>query len=512
MTIDSKNGAESLPDLLQGVPSRSLGRHGKLVGKVGNEPVLLVRTPTGVRAIQATCPHYGAPLVEGCVRDGRIHCPWHHASFDVTDGSICRPPALDPLKTWRVEEREGRIRVASPTARRRISVTPPRARGTVAVVGAGAAGTAAVLALREAGHTGPLLLIDPDAAAPYDRPNLSKDYLAGTAPEAWLSLRTSEDLAALDVERIVDSVARVCPHDPALELEGGRLVTFDGLILATGSEPRRLDVPGAGRDHVLALRSLSDCRAIRVRARAGARAVIVGSGFIGLEVAAALRSRDVDVDVVAPETVPLGALLGPDLGSELQALHESNGVRFHLGTSVQGIHDDHVRLKDGSLLPADLVVVGIGVQPRVSRAAEAGIALGDGVIVDRFMESSRKDVYAVGDIASFPDPRTGRRTRIEHWTVAEGQGRTAALNLLGHRRPFRDVPFFWTSQYGVTIQWSGFPGGWDHVETDGSLAEGSLAAHYTRAGWPQAAAFVGRDREGLGWALAREKEIKEAGW
>lgn len=509
--MDPKSRAESLPDLLQGVPSRSLGRYGKLVGKVGDESVLVVRTQAGVCAIQATCPHYGAPLAEGCVRDGRIHCPWHHASFDVTDGSICRPPALDPLKTWRVEESEGRIRVMSPTPRRRISVTPPRARGSVVVVGAGAAGTAAVLALREAGHTGPLLLIDPDAAAPYDRPNLSKDYLAGTAPEAWLPLRTNEDLAALDVERIVDSVTRISPHEPALELEGGRLVAFDGLILATGAEPRRLEVPGAGRDHVFTLRSLSDCRAIRARAGAGARAVIVGSGFIGLEVAAALRSRDVEVDVVAPEAVPLGALLGPDLGSDLQALHETNGVRFHLGASVQEVHGDHVRLNDGSLLPADLVVVGIGVQPRVSQAAEAGIAADDGVIVDRFLESSREDVYAVGDIACFPDPWTGRRTRIEHWAVAEGQGRTAAFNLLGHRRPFRDIPFFWTSHYGVTVQWSGFSGAWDHVETDGGLADGSLAALYTRGGWPQAAAFVGRDQQALAWALAREKELNEAG-
>ena len=503
---------DSLPDLLVGVPASALGGDGRLLGRVGEEVVLLVRTTQGVSACQATCPHYGAPLIEGCVHNGRIHCPWHHASFDLSDGRVCRPPALDPLKTWRVEERHGKVRVLGEAPRRRLSATPPRKRGSVVVVGAGAAGIAAVVALREVGHSGALLVIDPDPAAPYDRPNLSKDYLAGTAPEEWLPLRSGEELDRLDIQRIVDSVTRIRPDEPVVELEGGQSVTFDGLILATGSDPSRLRVPGADQDHVLSLRSLDDCRAIRARAVGGTRVVIVGAGFLGLEVAASLRARDVEVAVVAPEAIPLGTLLGPDIGGELQTLHETHGVRFHLGAEVEEIGSENVRLSDGTCLPADMVVVGIGVQPRITRAVEAGLASDDGIIVDRFLRTSRDGVYAAGDIASFPDPWSGHRIRIEHWAVAQAQGRTAAFNLMGYWLPYRDVPFFWTSQYGVTLQWSGFPGPWDRVEIDGSLAEGSLAAHYTRAGWPHAAAFVGRDQEALRWALAREVEVSEAGW
>ncbi len=497
----------TLPDLLVGVPSDALPVGQCLVGRVGDQSVLVVRTQDGVRAVQATCPHYGAPLADGCVHEGRIHCPWHHASFDLTDGTLSRPPALAPLESWSVEERDGLVRVSDATPRTRPLNRPPRARGTVAVVGAGAAGTAAVLALREAGHAGPVLLIDPDPGAPYDRPNLSKDYLAGTAPEEWLPLRSSEDWTSLEVERVVDRVTEIDPDEPTLQLASGRTITFDALILATGAAPHRLPVPGADGAHVFTLRSLADSRAIRARADEGVRAVMIGAGFIGLEVAASLRHRQVEVDVVALDSVPLGAILGRELGAQIQALHERNGVRFHLETGVREIDPRHVHLDDGTSLPAELVIVGIGVKPQLSLAAQAGLEIDGGVVVDAFLESSRKGVYAVGDIASFPHPDTGRSIRIEHWAVAQAQGRTAAFNLLGHTRPFRQVPFFWTSQYDVTLQWSGFPDAWDRVEIDGSLVEGSLSAHFMRGEEALAAAFVGRDQDGLRWELARHDRI-----
>lgn len=501
--------AATLPDLIAGVSARTLPVGTGMVGRVGEDAVLLLHTAEGLRAVQATCPHYGAPLLDGCVHDGRIHCPWHHASFDLADGTVLRPPALDRLRTWRVEERRGRIRVLPHPQRRQSRRSPPRTRETVVVVGAGAAGVAAALTLREAGHRGPLLLVDPDPAAPYDRPNLSKDYLAGTAPEEWLPLRVGEDWDALGVERVIDSVIAASPDDPVLELGGGRTVEFDGLILATGAEPRTLTVPGSDGEYVFTLRSLDDCRAIRARAQPGTRAVVVGAGFIGLEASAALRSRDVEVSVVAPEAAPLRGVLGPELAAELLALHERMGVRFHLGTQPRAIEAGQVRLDDGTLLPADLVLVGVGVKPRLTLAIQAGLEVQEGVVVDPFLESSRKGVYAAGDIASFPDPRDGRVIRIEHWAVAQAQGRTAAFNLLGHRRRFLDVPFFWTSHYDVTVRWSGFPGAWDQVETDGSLHQGSLAARFMRDGVPLAAAFVGRDREALRWELAQADEIGE---
>lgn len=504
------NGSQAdiatLPDLIEGIPSSFVAAGESAVGRVGDEAVLVVRTSDGLRAVQATCPHYGAPLAEGCVRDGRIHCPWHHASFELARGTVARPPALEPLRTWRVEERDGRIRVPAPSPRTRSRNVPPRMRGVIAVVGAGAAGTAAVLALREGGHPGPILLIDPDADAPYDRPNLSKDYLAGTAPEEWLPLRSDEDWRGLGVERLVDRVGRISSDERVLELEAGGRVAFDGLILATGAAPRRLRVPGGDRENVFTLRSLQDCRAIRRRARAGARAVLVGAGFIGLEAAASLRRRGVGVDVVAPEPVPLGRVLGPEVGSQIRALHERNGVRFH-ETGVREIESSRILLENGTELAADLVLVGIGVDPRLELAVDAGLEVDDGVVVDPFLETGRKGIYAAGDIAAFPDPRTGRRIRVEHWAVAEAQGRTAAFNLLGSGRPFRHVPFFWTSQYELTLQWSGFPGSWDRVEIDGTLEEGSLAAHFARNGREFAAAFVGRDREALRWEMALEGEL-----
>lgn len=503
---------DTLPDLLEGVPSSALPAGASLAGRVGDEAVLLLRTAEGLRAVQATCPHYGAPLADGLVHDGRIHCPWHHASFSLDDGAVCRPPALDALRTWPVEERDGWVRVRQAVPAPRLVPAPPsRSRGSIAVVGAGAAGTAAVLALREAGHRGDLLLIDPDAAAPYDRPNLSKDYLAGTAPEEWLPLRTDADWAALDVERIVDRVVALDPREPVLELGGGRRVRYDGLILACGAGPRRLAVPGADRWNVFTLRSLDDSRAIRARAVAGTRAVVVGAGFIGLETAAALRQRDVEVEVVAPEAVPMGSVLGPGLGAELRGLHEDHGVRFRLGRRVVSIDHDGVHLDDGRVVPADFVVVGIGVEPRLELAIGAGLELGDGVEVDRFLETSREGVFVAGDLASFPDPGGGDRIRIEHWAVAEAQGRTAALNLLDHRRPFRHVPFFWTTHYDVTVKWSGFPRRWDRTQVDGSLAEGSVAVRFLASGAPVAAAFVERDREGLRWERDRSRDLEGAG-
>lgn len=498
---------ETLPDLLTGIPASSLKPDEPVVGRVGDRPVLVVRTKDGVRAVQATCPHYGAPLADGCVHDGQIHCPWHHAAFDLGDGSLCRPPALDPLTSWAVEESDEVVRVVSEEPRPRSTPTPPRSRGAIAIIGAGAAGTAAVVTLRHAGHEGPIVLVDPDPDAPYDRPNLSKDYLAGTAPEEWLPLRTADHWEELDVERIVDRVVTIEHGERALVLGTGRRVAFDGLLLATGAEPRTLPVPGAELDHVFTLRSLADCRDIRAAAKSADRAVIVGAGFLGLEAAASLRNLDLEVAVVAPEAVPLERVLGRDVGTGLRELHEERGVVFHLERSIEEIAPEAVVLDDGSRLPADLVLVAVGVDPRADLAARAGLEVDGGVVVDEYLAAALEDVYAVGDIARFPHPGTGRPIRIEHWAVAEAQGRTAALNLLGHQLPFRDVPFFWTAHYDTTVGYTGFPDPWDRVESDGSWGERSLSARFLEGDREVAAAFVGRDRESLRWEIEKREAL-----
>ena len=447
---------DDLPDLLAGVADDAIPRDGMLVGKVGDRRVILARWAGEVVAFQAECPHYGAPLADGCLAAGVIHCPWHHAAFDLADGSVLRPPALQPLTRWETEVVNGRVRVSAETpveAAKR--ARPVKSVGPVIVVGAGAAGTAAVLTLRRRGFDGPLALVDPDPSAPYDRPNLSKDYLAGTAPEAWLALKGDADWSDLEVRRVVDSVTGIDPAAHSVMLGRAReRLTYDALLLATGAAPRKLTVPGADAAHVYVLRSLSDCRRIKRAAEQARGVVVVGAGFLGLEVAASLRALGLEVHVVAPDAVPLQRPLGAALGREVRELHESRGVIFHLGEGVREIGPSAVSLTGGDSVRADIVVAAVGVEPRVELGGYAGLRIDDGVLVDRFLATTADSIYAAGDIARFPHPGTGRLIRIEHWAVAEAQGRTAALNILGEAVPFADVPFFWTQHYDVPIAWT----------------------------------------------------------
>ena len=491
-----------LPDLGEGVPVARFETERMLRGRVGDEEVLLVRTDSGYRAVQARCPHYGAPLVEGCVYEHRIYCPWHRAAFDLDDGSVCRPPALDPLKTWPVETGGGLVRVTSGDACPPTRPSLPRARGVIVVVGAGAGGSAALVTLREAGHAGPLVLIEPEAEAPYDRPNLSKDFLEGTAPKEWLPLRSPEQWRDLEVKRVEDVVVRILPDQCLVETASGRRIEYDGLVLATGSSARRLPIPGADHAHVHTLRSFEDCRALRSAADAASRAVVVGAGFLGLEAAGALRARGLPVDVIAPEDVPLANVLGTELGMAIQAIHREHGVRFHLGNEVTRISPECVELEDGARVASDLVLLAVGASPRIELAESSGLVVDDGVVVDSRLRTSEENIYAVGDIARFPHPSDGLLYRVEHWAVAATQGRTAALNLLGHDQPFRDVPFFWTRHFDTTVQWAGYPGWWDRVLSRGSAFDGNLCARFLRGGTEVAVASVGCELGGLRRQLA----------
>ena len=491
-----------LPDLGEGVPVARFETEHMLRGRVGDEEVLLVRTDLGFRAVQAHCPHYGAPLAQGCVYDDRIYCPWHRAAFDLDDGSVCRPPALDPLKTWPVETRAGLVRVTSGDACPPTRPSLPRSRGVIVVVGAGAGGTAALVTLREAGHAGPLVLIEPEAEAPYDRPNLSKDFLEGTAPEEWLPLRSPEQWRDLEVKRIEDIAVRILSDECLVETGSGKRIGYDGLVLATGSSARRLGIPGTEHPHVHTLRSLKDCRALLSAADAASHAVVVGAGFLGLEAASALRSRGLSVDVIAPEEVPLMSILGTELGMAIQAIHREHGVRFHMGNKVARIDPEGVVLKDGTHMDTDLVLLAVGAFPRTGLAESSGLMVDDGVVVDSRLRTSEENIYAVGDIARFPHPSRNLSYRVEHWAVAASQGRVAALNLLGHDQPFQDVPFLWTRHFGTTIQWAGYPGPWDHVLSRGSPFEGNLCARFMRGGKELAVASVGCELEGLRRQLA----------
>src|SRR5215217_6949281 len=358
--------------------------------------------------------------------------------------------------------------------------------------------------LRRCGFDGSIVVVDDDADAPYDRPNLSKDYLAGNAPEEWIPLRPPAFHAEHRIEIVRGRAARIDVQGRRLEVDGHDALPFDALLLATGAEPVHLNLPGEDAGPVHYLRSLADSRRIIEAAKRSKRAVVIGGSFIGLETAASLRARSLEVHVVAPEAVPLERVMGRELGDFIRALHEEREVKFHLGRKPARVEPDAVVLDDGTRLPADLVVIGVGVRPRVALAEQAGLALDRGVVVDEYLRTSAEGVYAAGDIARWPDPHTGERIRVEHWVVAERMGQTAARNILGAREPFDDVPFFWSAHYDVSINYVGHAERWDATRIDGDAAKHDVAVRFDRAGKPLALATIFRDGESLAFERTME--------
>ena len=494
------------PDLVAGIAASDLKEGEPLLGRVGDDAVVLIRRGKDVHAVGATCTHYSGPLAEGLVVADTIRCPWHHACFDLKTGAALGAPALNPIACYDVHVDAGRVKVGD----RRPAPPPlgkPRASGpaSIVIVGAGAAGEACAERLRELGFAGTLTLVGADTSPPVDRPNLSKDYLAGNAPEEWIPLRPPEAYA----ERHIDLVTgvRVTALDAkakTLTLSDGRTLAWDRLLLATGADPVQLAVPGADRAHVHTLRTLADSRAIIARAGQAKQAVVVGASFIGLEAAASLRARGLEVHVVAPEARPLERILGAEVGDFVRGLHEEHGVKFHLGDGVVDIGERDVGLKSGARGPAERVVVGIGVRPATQLAEQAGLAVERGVLVDLELRSSAPDVYAAGDVARFPDA-LGNPVRIEHWAVAQRMGQAAARSLLGERARFAAVPFFWSAHYDVTIAYVGHAEAWDKIDVHGSLAGRDATVAYRRDGITLAVATVGRDHVSLTAEAAFER-------
>ena len=502
--MSDPNQAES-PDLTQGVRLTELAEGVPFPGRVGDTPALLVRHGAEVLAIGATCTHYGGPLAEGLVVGDTIRCPWHHACFSLRTGAVLRPPALDPVPCWRVEQRDGMafVREEQPPPEPK----PQPAAGTMVIVGGGAAGHAAAEALRAAGHVGPIILLSADGAPPCDRPNLSKDYLAGTAQPDWIPLRPPEYYPQHGIDlRLATPVAAIEPTEHLVRLADGSRLPYSKLLLATGAEPIRLDVPGAMLPHVCVLRTMADSDTLIALAGKARRCVVVGASFIGLEVAASLRTRGLEVHVVAPEARPLERIMGTAIGDMVKAIHESHGVEFHLGATVAAITPERVTLSTGQQVRADLVVVGIGVRPAIELAERAGLAMDRGVVVDEFLQTSAADVYAAGDIARWPDRLTGKRIRVEHWVVAQRQGRTAARNMLGARERFDAAPFFWSQHYDTAISYVGHAEHWDRVEVDGDPAAHDCAVTFWEHDRRVAVATVGRDKDSLRAETALEQQ------
>jgi apoptosis-inducing factor 3 len=486
------------PDLEKGVPWGELAEGKPLLGHALGEPVMLVRRGQELFATGASCTHYGGPLPEGLVVGETVRCPWHHACFSLRTGEAVAAPALNPIPCYEVEHRQDLVRVARKREGQPPARVPARAPSSVVIVGAGPAGAACAETLRREGFAGPITLLGDEPPGPVDRPNLSKDYLAGNAPDEWIPLRGPEFYAEQGITFLLDDpAARLEPGAHKLVLRSGRELAYGALVLATGAEPRRLDVPGADGAHVHVLRTLADSQAIIAAAGSAKRVVIVGASFIGLEVAASLRKRGLEVTVVGPEAVPLARVLGDEVGGFVRRVHEQNGVRFQLGAAVTQVHADSVELRAGARLPADLVVAGIGVVPRTHLAAAAGLTVDNGIVVDDRLRTSAPDVYAAGDVARVPDPRGGTAVRIEHFVVAERQGQAAARALLGVGDPYREVPFFWSQHHDVSFSYVGHAAGWDRIESRGDLEARDFAAFYLRGGRVLAVLTLGRDQLGL---------------
>ena len=495
------------PDLSHGIAITDFV-DGKLLGHVGNEEVLLVQSGDDILAVSAHCTHYHGPLAEGLVTGESVRCPWHHACFDLRTGEAERAPALSPIACWKVERRAGRIVVKEkrqqPKPRGQMAKADAPAR--IVIVGGGAAGFAAAEMLRRRDYRGSVVMLSDDAAPPVDRPNLSKDYLAGSAPEDWLPLRPDDFYANSNIDlRLKTAVAGIDARQREVVIAGGERLAYDRLLLATGAEPVGLNVPGADQPHVHTLRALADCRAIIEAAKHARRALVIGASFIGLEVAASLRARGVEVHVAAPEARPMERVFGPQLGDFIRALHEEHGVVFHLQDTVTAFEGKRAVFKNGGGLEADLVVIGVGVQPRLMLAEAAGLAIDRGVTVNEYLETSAPGIFAAGDIVRWPDRYSGERIRVEHWVVAERQGQAAAANMLGLKERFDAVPFFWSQHYDVQINYIGHAERWDTITVEGDVKAKDCLLRYRRNGRVLAVASIYRDLDNLKAELAMEE-------
>ena len=502
------DNAESKPDFRKGLPFRDLPDGTPVAGRVEDDDLILVRQGEDLFAIGAHCTHYHGPLAEGLVVGDTVRCPWHHACFSLRTGEALHAPALSPVVCWTTEVRGDKVFVLKKEERKpapRVAANQAKPEKIV-IVGGGAAGFAAAEMLRRQEYRGSIVMLSDDNDPPVDRPNLSKDYLAGNAPEDWVPLRGADFYSGQGIDlRVKTSVASFDPRNRELALADGKKLVYDRLLLATGAEPIRLALPGIDLPHVHTLRTLADCRAIIAGASTARCAVVMGASFIGLEVAASLRARGIETHVVAPDKRPMERVMGAQIGDFVRSLHEEHGVIFHLEDSATMIEPSRVTLKSGGSIDADLVVAGVGVRPRLGLAEAAGLTMDRGVAVNAYLETSAPGVFAAGDIARWPDPHSGAAIRVEHWAVAQRQGQVAALNMLGARQKFDAVPFFWSQHYDVPINYVGHVERWDEVAVEGDIAARDCMVRYKRDGRVLAVASIYRDLESLQAELAMER-------
>ena len=423
--------------------------------RAGDADIVIVRDGTLVSAFAATCPHAGAPPEEGAVCDHRPVCPRHKATFRLRDGAVLEPPAMDALTRYSVRIEGDDVLVSpEPISAERTIAAP--AGPIVLIVGSGAGGTAAAVALRELSFSGQITMIGTEALEPYDRTVLSKFVLADMKPSNVPPLRRDGYWVEHRIDRMDATVVRLDAAARQVKLADGTMLDYDAAVLATGAIPNVPKLPGVTLQGVFTLRSRQDAAAIVALATKGARAVIVGSSFIGLEAASALHERGVHVNVVAPEEIPFARQFGPEIGAMFRRLHEANGTEFRLGARISGIEGTKkaaaMLVEGGERLLADLVALGVGVTPATGFVDGVGKAQDGGIMVDSTLHAGN-DLYVAGDSACFPF--AGEHVRIEHWRVAQQHGWVAAANIAGISRRYDGVPFFWTYHFGRRFEYLG---------------------------------------------------------
>lgn len=468
----------------------------------GDDKILLARLDGQFYATGAYCPHYMAPLADGILSGSRVMCPWHHACFDVKRGALLEPPSRDALPHYDVMI-EGEDVVVSVPDDLDMSRVPDMTtssvdadQGTIAIIGGGAAGQAGAQALREGGFQGRIVMFCAEDRLPYDRPNVSKAYLQDKADESWMPLRSEKfyDTYQIDV-KLGQSVTQLDAKNCTLQTAAGKQFDFDKALIATGGQPRRPDVPGANLEHIFTMRTMDDADQLKAACEDAKHVVIIGASFIALEAASSLAKFDVTRTVVAPEAVPYEPLFGREIGKMIQKQHEQQDTEFKLGRQVKQFSGNGrvqtVELDNGETLPADVVIIGIGVTPATDFVTNAE-RLDDGSLLVNQHFQVNANVYAAGDVATFPDPRSEERIRIEHWRTAEQQGRVAGLHMAGRDVSYRSVPFFWTRQAGMGLQYVGHADDWDDVLIDGSVSKRKFVAYYVKDN--RIVAALGSDR------------------
>ncbi len=494
--------------------------------EVGEHKLLLCRVGGQYRAFPSECPHHGAPLAEGVLAEGRIRCPWHQSIFDALSGELVDPPSLDALTPLEVEivgenvtvllpkdypaslepkmasqdreedvrdiDRQGTYVASGPT-----NETLRQGR-TFVIVGAGAAGSAAAEALRQEGFRGNITMITAESHLPYDRTELSKRAMAKENPPST-TLRKGSFYDEHDIDILYEStVEKLDLADQTIHFAGGSELQYDAVLLATGSRPRRLDVPGSNLGNIFTLRSKDDHAAIVARAKEAKHVTLVGGSFIGMEVAASLSQRGLQAEIVETAALPFASKLGQRVGRLIQSVHEKEGTKFHLGAEVESFDGDAgveaVVLQDGRRIQTDMVIVGIGVEPVTGYIEGVERTEDGGLCVDAQLRCG-PHCFAAGDICRLMDWRGDGRMRIEHWRYAQQTGRLAAANMLGQERAYQGVPFFWTKQHGMILQYVGYCSGWDDVQVDGEIEKQDFVAYLMQNGRAQAAIGSGRDAQ-----------------